>query len=168
MRRNLRQFNLLVTILVLLVVPVAGQAAGSMTSSDSSDENKKDKYQYGSSAEGRFGEAEKLIAMKNYAGAYLLLSNLPSVQKDEADRQNLLGFTARKHGQLRKAAMHYETALSIDPQHRGALEYQGELFLKLGQPEKAIFNLGLLKKQCWISCSERTKLQNAIDSYNKP
>ena len=85
--------------------------------------------------------------------------------KDEADRQNLLGFTARKYGELDKAASHYIRALEIDPKHKGALEYQGELFLALGQMEKALNNLRLLKSQCQLGCLEVTQLQAAIDKF---
>jgi len=35
------------------------------------------------------------------------------------------------------AASYYNTALTIDPKHIGALEYQGELFIQLGDIEKA-------------------------------
>lgn len=168
MKTNLYHVTKLIITIMLTVSPTIGQAADTTTSTYSSKENKKDKDRYGRVSDTRFGEVQKLIKMKNYSAAYLLLLELPEVQKDEADRQNLLGFTARKHGQLKKAGEHYESALSIDPQHRGALEYQGELFLKLGQFEKANSNLDLLKKQCWISCLERTKLQKAIDQYEKP
>ena len=51
---------------------------------------------------------------------------------DEADRQNLLGFRQKI---IDKATFHYEQALRIDPNHKGALE-KGELFLSLGQKVK--------------------------------
>ena len=33
-----------------------------------------------------------------------------------------------------KAFVYYEKALSLDPRHKGAHEYIGELYLKLKQP----------------------------------
>jgi tetratricopeptide (TPR) repeat protein len=44
----------------------------------------------------------------------------------------ILGFSFRKMGNLDKAAFYYEKALTISPKHKGALEYQGEMFLTLG------------------------------------
>ena len=61
--------------------------------------------------------------------------------------------------------MHYKNALNIEPNHIGALEYQGELFLMLGQMDNARKNLQMLKKQCGIGCLEATKLETAISNY---
>ena len=35
----------------------------------------------------------------------------------------------RKLGNMEMAAKNYEKALSLDPKHKGALEYQGQLFI---------------------------------------
>ncbi len=107
---------------------------------------------------------QKYIKEERYLEAHLELESLPVTLRDEADRQNLLGFTARKSGQLKKAANHYEKALVIDPNHKGALEYRGELFLTLDQVEKAYKNLERLKEVCPLGCEEYTKLEAAIDA----
>jgi len=60
----------------------------------------------------------------------------------------------------------YDKALTIDPEHKGALEYQGELFLTLKQPDKAKANLAKLKQQCSFNCKERDDLMRAINAYN--
>ena len=52
-------------------------------------------------------KALKLIAAKSY----------------EADRLNLLGFTARKSGNFKGAGTIYEKALMTNPRHTNALEY---------------------------------------------
>ena len=52
----------------------------------------------------------------------------------------------RKNGQLDKAGFHYEQALRLDPKHKGALEYQGELFLMLKDKASAEANYERLKR----------------------
>ena len=37
-----------------------------------------------------------------------------------------------KRNDLKNSAVHYKKALEINPKHLGALEYQGELFLTVG------------------------------------
>jgi tetratricopeptide (TPR) repeat protein len=98
---------------------------------------------YGSDSSGdsydrldRFAEVKTQISAQNYAEAYDMLVAI-GVQRDDDDRQNLLGFTSRKAGDFAVAWVHYESALDINPKHLGALEYQGELFIALGDFEKA-------------------------------
>ncbi len=165
MRKNIVEFAKVISLISVLAAPSTGLSAGSMSSSYSSDGTKKENDAYSMSSSGRFGEAEVLINQKNFDKAYLVLSKLSIVGKDEADRQNLLGFTARKNGRLETAKEHYKNALTLNPKHRGALEYQGELFLMLGKIEEAKLNLVRLKEQYWLSYIELTKLQKAIDKY---
>jgi len=42
------------------------------------------------------------------------------------------------------------------------LEYQGELFLILGNKDAAADNLAKLDKICWMGCSEYDDLKQAI------
>ena len=85
--------------------------------------------------------------------------------KKDADIQNLLGFAHRKSGELDEAANYYKSALALDPKHKGALEYQGELFLMLGDKVSAEKNLQKLDKICWLGCSELDDLRTAIRNY---
>ena len=55
--------------------------------------------------------------------------------------------------------------LKLEPNNKIALEYQGELFLALGQMGKALNNLRLLKSQCQLGCLELTQLKAAIDKF---
>ena len=151
--------------LAITIFPTVSLAAGAGTSSSESTLTKSESSRYGKSTKGRFQQAKSLINQENFSAAYLLLTELSVKIKDEADRQNLLGFTARNYGRLDKAASHYKRALEINPKHRGALEYQGELFLKLGQIEKAKNNLELLRSQCRFGCSEVTQLESAINKF---
>ena len=85
------------------------------------------------------------------------------INTDEADRLNLLGFTARKSGNLTAAGDFYEQALAINPRHTGALEYQGELFIQLGKIELAKANLEKIDKICWLPCNAERDLKKAIE-----
>ena len=53
--------------------------------------------------------------------------------------------------------------MTIDPKHIGALEYQGELFIQLGDIEKAQGNLAKLEKICWLPCNEEYELRSALE-----
>ena len=151
--------------LAMTVVPSTIFSAGANTASSSSTSTKSETSRYGKQSTGRFNEAKSLISKKKFYESYLILLTLPTKSKDEADRQNLLGFSARKSGQLGKAANHYERALKIDPKHKGALAYQGELFLLAGQKSKAENNLNLLKVECPLGCLEVTELEAAINKF---
>jgi len=126
-------------------------AAGSSSNSSSSS----DRYGASSAETNRFSKINALIRLEKFAEAHAELKNL-SPQTDEAERQNLLGFTAA-------AASYYNTALTIDPKHIGALEYQGELFIQLGDIEKAQGNLAKLEKICWLPCNEEYELRSALE-----
>ncbi len=80
------------------------------------------------------------------------------------DLYNLLGFTSRKSGNLAIAAKHYEKALSINARHVGALQYQGELFITLGEYDSAQQNLAKIEKICWLfACEEEKLLKTALE-----
>ena len=63
---------------------------------------------------------------------------------------NLLGYSHRNLKMNDKAFVYYEKALSLDPRHKGAHEYIGELYLKLKQPEKAKEHLAKLDSICFF------------------
>jgi len=109
-----------------------------------------------------FNEAVALIAAEKYQEAIPPLQSAEKLAKTDADIQNLLGFTHRKTGKLDAAASYYKRALEINPKHKGALEYQGELFLTLGDKDAAADNLAKLDKICWLGCSEYDDLKQAI------
>jgi len=57
---------------------------------------------------------------------------------------------------------HYNEALRIDPDHRGAHEYLGEAYLMVGNVAKAKEHLSVLDKLCFFPCDEFTDLKKAI------
>ena len=84
-----------------------------------------------------------------------------------AEIYSMLGFSYRKSGDFKQAAIYYDKALDADPDHRGALEYQGEMFVELGQFDKAKVNLEKLAIICPYGCEAREDLQNAIQAAVK-
>ena len=105
--------------------------------------------------------ARAFIAAGDFAAAIPPLEDVISLDAGNADAFNLLGFAHRKLGQLEDAGRSYDRALAIDPNHLGALEYQGELFLLLGNPDAAQVNLDRLTRICG-TCPEREDLRGAI------
>ena len=109
-----------------------------------------------------YKKALALIAAEKFQEAIAPLHSAEKSAGNDADIQNLLGFVHRKIGKLDAAGVYYQRALEIDPKHKGALEYQGELFLMLGDKGAARANLAKLDKICWLGCSEYDDLKKAI------
>ena len=106
--------------------------------------------------------SRSLIEAKNYRQALTELKRVDQIVAKNADVNNLLGFTSRKLGQYSQAGIYYVKALKINPNHLGALEYQGELFLIQKKAALANQNLAKLKKLCGTSCEEYLDLKKAI------
>lgn len=113
-------------------------------------------------ADERLKKAIKHIDRKQFDRAISELRKAADLRPKNADIQNYLGFAYRKSGKLEASGNHYAKALELDPDHKGALEYQGELFLMTGTPEKARANLARLEDLCPSGCSELTDLKAAI------
>ena len=110
-------------------------------------------------------EAYRLIEKERYAQAEPLLNKALAKDARNADAYNLLGYSARRQGRFEEALRHYQSALSIDPEHKGAHEYMGEAYLELGQPDKAREHLTALDDICWLWCREYAELKEAIAQY---
>jgi Flp pilus assembly protein TadD len=84
-----------------------------------------------------------------------------------ADWNNLMGYAHRKAKtpDYTAAERYYDEALRLDPKHRGALEYSGELYLILGNLAKAEQRLAALDKVCLLPCEEYTDLKNAVARF---
>ncbi len=102
------------------------------------------------------------IKAQDYAGAITELNTLVQFGIVDADVFNLMGFAQRKSGNLGQAALFYDKALGMNPNHLGALEYQGELFLMTGDRLRADRNLARLRALCPTGCEELEDLEEAI------
>lgn len=102
-----------------------------------------------------------MIKAKNFAAAREALFRLADTHQ-HADVYNLLGFSLRKTGDHAQALTYYKKALDFDPDHKGAHEYLGELYVETRQPEKAKAQLAILVRLCPSGCEEREDLEQAM------
>jgi tetratricopeptide (TPR) repeat protein len=84
---------------------------------------------------------------------------------EAADLHNELGFAHRRLRQMDKAFEHYNRALDLNPQHRGAHEYIGEAYLMVGDVDRALFHRAALKAICLLPCDELKDLEKAIAEH---
>ena len=103
------------------------------------------------------------IKAKDYAGALAQLREL-SDDVQHADVYNLMGFTLRKTGDFKTSLTYYNKAIEMQPDHKAAREYLGELYVETGNMEKAKEQLAVLAKLCPGGCEEREDLQKAINA----
>ena len=105
------------------------------------------------------------ITQKNWPAAVAELKKLNDT--GNADWNNLMGYSLRKAGSTNAAESEkfYNEALRINPKHRGALEYSGELYLMTGNLPMAEQRLATLDKACFLPCSEHTGLKKAVATY---
>ncbi len=105
------------------------------------------------------------IAAKHWVGAIEDLKRINAV--GNADWNNLMGYSLRKAKapDLAGAEKFYNEALRLNPKHRGALEYSGELYLMLGDLAKAEQRLAALDKACTLPCEEYTDLKKAVARF---
>ena len=114
-----------------------------------------------------YAAAKTAITERRYADAVRLLDDALSRNANDADTHNLLGYAHRKGGNLERAFHHYDQALRLNPQHRGAHEYIGEAYLMANNPAKAEDHLAQLKRYCSRVCQERDDLEKAITDYRR-
>jgi tetratricopeptide (TPR) repeat protein len=112
----------------------------------------------------KLAKARSQIAAKNWPVAIAELKRVNLT--NDADWNNLMGYSVRKGPKPDYAAAerYYNVALRIDPNHRGALEYSGELYLMLGDLPKAEDRQARLARVC-TSCEELDDLKEAIAKY---
>ena len=108
---------------------------------------------------------EDLIDDEKYQDAIFELQKLLQETPTDADMLNLLAYSQRKLQRFDEAMVSYQKALEIEPEHRRANEYMGELYLQLGQLDKAQERLQVLDKACFFGCDEFDKLEEAIKTY---
>ena len=113
-----------------------------------------------------YKQAEELIDDEEYADAIPLLQQSIQEKGEYADALNLLGYANRKLGDKAKAMTYYAKALNLEPDHLGANEYLGELYLELNDLPKAEERLAILKNACG-DCDEYEDLEEAIEDYKE-
>jgi Flp pilus assembly protein TadD len=111
--------------------------------------------------------ARKAIEAKDFKSAVGHLTKAIQENPKDADAHSMLGFSYRKLGTFDKSMEHYQTALKLEPNHRTAREYLGELYLDMNQLANAEKELVALKKACpWFGkCEEYEDLKEAIEKH---
>jgi tetratricopeptide (TPR) repeat protein len=107
-------------------------------------------------------KVNSLLAKKDFRGARTALLLLDKEFANNADINNLLGYSSRKLMDYRASATFYTKALRINPNHLGAIEYQGELFVITKKIAAAKKNLKTLERLCGLNCAEYKDLKKAI------
>ena len=108
---------------------------------------------------------QKLIEAGQYQQAIDKLGLALKEAPDDADLLNLIAYSHRNFNQYDDALRYYLKALEIDPEHLGANEYLGELYLKLGQLDNARERLTVLDGACFFGCEEFYELKQEIEEY---
>ena len=103
------------------------------------------------------------IKAKDFKGGLAELTPMLATYQ-HADVYNLMGYSLRKTGDYKQAYTFYRKALDFDPDHKGALEYLGELYVETGQIEKAKENIVRLQQLCPSGCEELADLQRAVSA----
>jgi Flp pilus assembly protein TadD len=114
-----------------------------------------------------FVQALKLVNDGNFAAALPFLEKVVTAEPKNADALNVLGYSQRKLGDRDAALENYLAALEIDPEHRGANEYLGELYLEADELGKAEERLKVLDGACFFGCDAYSELKESIETYKK-
>ncbi len=115
--------------------------------------------------ESNFDLGLKAVKAENFGRALGLLTKVVRSDPRNADAWNWIGFSNRKLKRFDDSLVAYKKALAIDPEHRGANEYLGELYLKTGDLAKARVRLDKLDSICFFGCEEFDDLKRAIKAF---
>ncbi|RLU01933.1 tetratricopeptide repeat protein [Ketobacter sp.] len=109
------------------------------------------------------GGVSKKIDAQQYDAAILDLEKIVAKDADNADAYNLLGFSNRKLKHYEVAEKYYLRALTLNPKHKGAMEYLGELYVETNRLDQARDMLTRLDEACFFGCKEYRELKAVIE-----
>lgn len=109
--------------------------------------------------------AQDAIAREDWQQAASLLDDYTRVNPYNADGFNLLGYSYRKMKRYDEALANYQKALDLDPEHLGANEYLGMLYVETGQLDKARERPEVGRENCgsFEACKPFEELEAAIE-----
>ncbi len=108
-------------------------------------------------------QARDFLETGRYAQALPLLEHLVQADPENPDLHNMLGYGHRKLGAFETARPYYLHALALDPNHQGALQYLGELYVQIGDLVNSQAMLARLSSLCTAPpCAARDALQDII------
>ena len=103
-----------------------------------------------------------LINEGRYETAIVLLEGALWNAGPHPDLLTYLGYANRKLGRYDTSGGWYRAALAAAPNHRGALEYYGELKLVRGDRRGALAHLARLEQICGFGCAQADELRMQI------
>ncbi len=108
-----------------------------------------------------FKVGKKAIDEKNWQQAVESFTKVTQADPNNADAFSYLGFANRWLNRFPEAFAAYDRALSLNPEHKGALHYSGIGYLKTGQNDKALKQHERLQLVC-PNCEETAQLAKAL------
>jgi len=104
---------------------------------------------------------------KDFTRAASILREAIVQNPRNADYHNLYAYSIRMghNPEMNLVFRHYNEALRLSPDHRGAHEYIGEAYLMVDNLPKAKEHLSVLNGLCRRGCDELKKLQKAISDF---
>lgn len=115
-----------------------------------------------------YGLALGLVNEGRYADALKALAQAQKAFGPHPDVLTYIGYTHRRMGEMAVAEDYYRQALAIAPDHRGALEYYGELKVETGDVAGAKMLLARLERACTFGCEQAEELRRWIDAGGEP
>lgn len=153
----MRMFGTFAAVLFALMIGALSDAAGD----GGSDESKT--LPPAASSDYQAGKAA--VEAEDYQRAIDYMTKVVATAPDNADALNYLGYSHRKLGRFDESLVWYQKALAANPNHRGANEYLGELYLQMGDLAKAEERLNKLNDLCFFGCEEYDDLKEEIAEY---
>jgi tetratricopeptide (TPR) repeat protein len=114
------------------------------------------------SVETQYFASVSLINQGQYQAAFEDLSLAAAAAGPHPDITTYMGYTQRKLGNYDLAKSYYAMALDVAPNHKGANEYLGELYVETGEIDKAKAQLAKLETICSFGCIEENELRGWI------
>ncbi len=113
-------------------------------------------------------DAVGLINEGRYEAALVSLDAARAAFGPHPDVLTYQGFAHRRLGRFDTAEGFYRQALAVAPDHRGALEYYGELKVERGDRAGARRMLARLEQACAYGCAEAETLRSWIETGGDP
>lgn len=118
--------------------------------------------------DGAYVKAVSLINERRWDEALAALAAAETAIGPHPDILTYKGYVWRKKGDWTQAESFYRQALAMDPNHRGATEYYGELKVLEGDMPGARKLLARLDAACTFGCAEAEELRLWIDHGGDP
>jgi tetratricopeptide (TPR) repeat protein len=111
-----------------------------------------------------YKKAVDLIDDEKFTDAIPFLETSMRERGEYADALNLMGYSYRMSGKWKLGKSYYLKALALEPNHLGANQYLGELYVEQKDLAMAEERLAVLKAACG-SCDEYEDLLDVIEDF---